>query len=180
MTTLFADSSGEAHERMPLLVVTVIGAIKGAKRSRAVLRGCPLKHRHEGNALPTQCNAVIGQYMPDDHEEAEARLTVAARGSWVGMAPLDVAVVVEVETWHDRPARLRRTKDRCSGVVPYVGKPDADNVAKLVLDAFSKAGVWSDDTRVSTLTVRRRYVPLDAAGLPIGVERTIVRVWEEA
>lgn len=34
-------------------------------------------------------------------------------------------------------------------------KPDVDNVAKLVLDALSKAGAWDDDSQVTTLIVRK-------------------------
>src|SRR4249919_2800860 len=36
-------------------------------------------------------------------------------------------------------------------------KPDADNYAKPVMDAMTKAGVWHDDCQVGCLTVRKQW-----------------------
>lgn len=38
----------------------------------------------------------------------------------------------------------------------YTGKPDADNIAKLVMDAL-KDVAWTDDAQVAIVTVARRY-----------------------
>lgn len=117
------------------------------------------------------------QYKQDSHVEAEERVRRAAAEAWAGRPPLDVPVRVEITTWHARPGRLRTAKRWANdGTRPYVGKPDADNVAKLILDGMTKAGVWVDDTRVAELLVRRMYLPLDAERLPVGVERVGVVV----
>jgi Holliday junction resolvase RusA-like endonuclease len=39
----------------------------------------------------------------------------------------------------------------------HVSKPDADNLAKLVLDVLSRLGWWGDDAQVSTLIAHKRY-----------------------
>ena len=41
---------------------------------------------------------------------------------------------------------------------PWPGKPDVDNVAKLVLDALVDAGLLSDDSIVQSLSVKKMYV----------------------
>jgi Holliday junction resolvase RusA-like endonuclease len=39
----------------------------------------------------------------------------------------------------------------------FTGKPDADNLAKAVMDALTSLGVWTDDSLVVTLIARKRY-----------------------
>ena len=138
---------------------TVLGKPQGARRHRTGRRG-----------------GKVVTYHADDHVAAEASVAHQAWAAWGQRPALDEAVSVEIETWHARPADLRRRKDRGSGPLPFLGKPDADNVAKLVLDALTKAGVWRDDTRVSDLVVRRRYLPLDQDGHEVGEPRTSVVV----
>ena len=146
----------------PALSIVVHGAPQGARRHRAAKRG----------------NRVV-TFHADEHVAAEATFVHAAHVEWHGRPALDEPVTVEIETFHARPARLRRKADRGSPALPFVGKPDGDNVAKLVLDALTKAGVWRDDTRVADLVVRRRYLPLDGEGNEVGVPRTsvVVRRW---
>jgi Holliday junction resolvase RusA-like endonuclease len=142
-----------------LLVMTAHGKPKGAQRHRAFRRGAHLVMAHA-----------------PDHLDAEERIRRTAAEAWQGRQPIDVPVVVEIGTWHARPKALCRKRDHGARPSPYMGKPDADNVAKLVMDALTKAGVWTDDTRVADLVVRRRYLGLDEAGLPEGVERVEVVV----
>jgi Holliday junction resolvase RusA-like endonuclease len=137
----------------PVLHVVVHGTPKGAQRHRSFVRG----------------GRVATHHAPD-HIDAEERIRRVAAEAWAGQPPLDVAVELEVVTWHARPARLRRKKDAGDIARPYTAKPDADNVAKLVMDALTKAAIWTDDTRVADLVVRRRYLPLDSQALPIGGE----------
>lgn len=44
---------------------------------------------------------------------------------------------------------------------PCLAKPDADNVAKAMLDALTRCGVYADDQRVSALTVITWYAAAD-------------------
>lgn len=84
-------------------------------------------------------------------------------------APAGVPVTVRILTTRPMP------KSRPKRIVtePDVYKPDADNIAKLVLDALNGIA-WSDDTQVTGLYVykcdRMRNL----------IERTCVEVeWEE-
>ena len=40
---------------------------------------------------------------------------------------------------------------------PRGKKPDADNLAKSILDGLTKGGAWKDDGCVATLIVRKKY-----------------------
>ena len=39
----------------------------------------------------------------------------------------------------------------------HTSKPDADNLAKAVLDCITQLGFWKDDSQVASLDVRKRY-----------------------
>ena len=123
----------------------VFGAPQGARRHRVARRG-----------------ANVVAYHGSDHVTAEERLRAACLVASQG-ARFAGPVMVHVRTVHARPARLRRRADRCKRT-RYTGKPDADNVAKLVMDACTLAGVWRDDTCVATLVVERWYAHLDEDG----------------
>lgn len=72
-------------------------------------------------------------------------------------APRGAEVEVDVKAWGELP------KCRRKGVAaePFTAKPDADNLAKLVLDALNpsaregRAGAWRDDAQVTRLDVRK-------------------------
>lgn len=49
------------------------------------------------------------------------------------------------------------TKDKTRWGQPHTFRPDADNLAKLVLDAMMKAGLLADDSIVSSLLVRKTW-----------------------
>jgi Holliday junction resolvase RusA-like endonuclease len=147
----------------PLLDITVPGTPKGAKRHRVAIRG-------KGE------NRWAQTYHDDDHIAAEERIRRAAADTWGSRPKLDEPLVLEITTWHLRPSDLKKKRDASSGPRPVPRKPDSDNLAKLVMDAITKAGVWADDNRVSDLVVRKRYLPLDERSVEVGVERTEVRV----
>lgn len=70
--------------------------------------------------------------------------------------PLLGAVGVSVLAIHKRPGRLCRQRDP-RGRVFATTKPDIDNIAKLVMDALSKAGIYGDDTQVVRLRAESWY-----------------------
>lgn len=39
----------------------------------------------------------------------------------------------------------------------HTSKPDADNLAKAVLDCITQLGFWRDDAQVAALDVRKKY-----------------------
>lgn len=147
------------------LEVVVVGKPRGAKRPHVT------RNRHTGDVLVLTA---------DSHVEHEERIRMAAElaqggplGAW---QPLEGIVAVELTAWFTRPGKLRRVKDRGSPPMPYRGKPDADNIGKLAMDALTRAGTYRDDTQVADLVVRRRYLALDLEGNDVGLERTEIRV----
>lgn len=147
--------------RRPALHVVIPGDPCGAMRPRAVSIGGHARvhtHARHGRSEAYLVEHLV-QGLPPDH------------------VALDEPVSVLIRTYHARPKRLQRRADE--GVAAwYTGKPDADNVAKLVMDAATKAGVWVDDTRVAVLTVERRYVGHPSA--PGDVPRVELTLWRTA
>lgn len=135
---------------MPSLTFLVPGPPQGARRHRMARRGAGLR-----------------AYHGEEQTTAEAAVTHAARQAMAleGWTTTSAPVLVEILSEHHRPGRLCRKMDRGGPCLPFAAKPDADNVAKLVMDGCTKAGVWTDDTVVSDLVVRRRYVALDSDGV---------------
>jgi len=80
--------------------------------------------------------------------------------------PLGTALAVDVTAVFARPAYASRLSKRdgsllgghCEGRYPHTAKPDADNVAKAVLDALSDW--WGDDAQVADLNVSKRVAAL--------------------
>jgi len=66
-----------------------------------------------------------------------------------------------------RPKSHRRTNGELKPTAPlaHTGKPDADNLAKAVLDALTQlGGFWRDDSQVSSLQILKLYTT--ERGLP--------------
>jgi Holliday junction resolvase RusA-like endonuclease len=62
---------------------------------------------------------------------------------------------------------------KASAPVCHVSKPDADNLAKLVLDRITRDGrIWRDDSQVALLRVDKFWAITDARiGVYVSVER---------
>jgi Holliday junction resolvase RusA-like endonuclease len=58
--------------------------------------------------------------------------------------------------------------------LPHATKPDADNIAKSVLDAVEKAGIISDDKRIALLTIGKHYAMIHEE------PRVEIRIWSLA
>jgi Holliday junction resolvase RusA-like endonuclease len=65
---------------------------------------------------------------------------------------------------------------KASAPVCHVSKPDADNLAKLVLDRITRGGrIWRDDSQVAKLRVEKYWAITDARmGVYVSVERFVV------
>jgi Holliday junction resolvase RusA-like endonuclease len=105
-------------------------------------------------------------------------------------APIDSPLQVDIVSVHERPQRLiprnmggtmsepgAKRVAQSLGVprrrLPFVGKPDIDNIAKIVLDSLTKGGVMTDDTRVASLVCSKVYTALrhDSPGVEVAVWR---------
>jgi Holliday junction resolvase RusA-like endonuclease len=62
---------------------------------------------------------------------------------------------------------------KASAPVCHVSKPDADNLAKLVLDRITRGGrIWRDDSQVAKLSVHKFWAITDARiGVYVSVQR---------
>lgn len=46
---------------------------------------------------------------------------------------------------------------RAGLLIPMDVRPDVDNLAKMMLDAASAAGLWRDDSQITTLMIRKSW-----------------------
>lgn len=90
-------------------------------------------------------------YTPTATSDAMAQVQAAFLGTGApkapGGAPVSVSIRTERRLPTGRPGRV--------GGEPDVVRPDADNVAKLVLDALNGVA-WEDDAQVTALSVVKR------------------------
>jgi Holliday junction resolvase RusA-like endonuclease len=80
---------------------------------------------------------------------------------------LEQGVAVELDFFMPRPNSHYKTNGNLTDRAPgnwHLQKPDADNLAKAVLDALSQIGAWEDDDQVCELTVRKLWEVADGIG----------------
>lgn len=114
-------------------------------------------------------------YMPPEHRAWMDAAVAALREQYLGV-PIACPVSVEIVAYWTTPkARPRwcnletwRNREATSGI-PYATKPDADNVAKMVLDALVDARILVDDAIVVELNVMKRAIP-EAAWVEVWIE----------
>lgn len=131
----------------------VRGLPKGQPRPRAFVRG--------------------GKARVHDPSTAEGwkSAVVAAGAEHRPTSPIEGPIVVELEFFMPRPARLLRKKDPAEAI-PHTAKPDIDNLTKAVLDALTHDGWWRDDSQVIKLEVSKYYAPKDEhAGASVYIEQ---------
>lgn len=123
----------------PVLEIVIPGAPVGASRPRVVR----LK------------NGKSHTFISDKSVSWEEHARQQAVAAW-GRSALAGPVGVSILSIHKRPGRLLRKRDP-RGRVFACCKPDLDNIAKLVMDALSKAGIYGDDTQVVRLRAESWY-----------------------
>jgi Holliday junction resolvase RusA-like endonuclease len=123
-----------------------------------VVRGKPVP-QGSLRALPGKGRAVGRIVMPQSPELIAWRSIVAfsARRAWRRPPVRDEPVAIALDFYLHRPASTKRA-------YPHA-KPDADKLARGVLDALS-AVIYHDDAQVVDLLVRKRY---GEPGVTVGV-----------
>ena len=66
---------------------------------------------------------------------------------------------ISIKAFFRVPVSLSKKKREALFGTQHTKKPDADNIAKIILDACSD--LWEDDSQVDTLIVRKRYIAND-------------------
>lgn len=93
--------------------------------------------------------------------ESAASSAFAMQAKIYGLSePYDCPLRVRIRAVKSRPKALRRKKDP-DGLLLAPVKPDADNIAKAVLDAAQKARVMVDDALIVSLTIETLYCERD-------------------
>ena len=165
------------------LHLTWHGPPKGQPRARATRRG-----------------AFVRMYTPDTAKAMKdgirtLAMEAMARGEWQHTTgPVEVVITAHFERPASHFRRVRGTDVLKQGAPIYHDqKPDADNVAKAVMDsvgprqrvdrvartalaalgpAGSWPGVWDDDKRVAVLTVSKVYAsPRNGPSVDVSVRR---------
>jgi Holliday junction resolvase RusA-like endonuclease len=99
---------------------------------------------------------------------AELRVGWALANAWK-LPPIDTAltlwVVVRVAVPDSKSKKFRA--DALANIIKPVGKPDVDNIAKLVGDGGNGV-IWKDDSRICELLIHRIYS--ETPGLTITVD----------
>lgn len=93
-----------------------------------------------------------------------------AKATWLAIVeqykpakPLRGAVKVSITvTWH-----------RKRGLEPKTTRPDLDNVAKLLLDAMTRAEYWKDDSQVYDLRLTKFNGPLPGVAVVVLQEQEV-------
>lgn len=96
-------------------------------------------------------------YTDDKTRAYEHEIRNAALDA-IGCDPFEGPVSVEIRAFLKTPKSVSRTKlaEMLMGFLKPTKKPDADNIAKAVLDGMSGVA-YEDDTQVTTLIVRKRW-----------------------
>lgn len=124
-----------------MIELFVKGLPKGQPRARAFSRG--------GKA---------GTYNPGTADEWKNRIADAWQAS--RNPPMqDLPLLTFMEFYMPRPKSHLKKDGSIKPTAPhfFTGKPDADNLAKAVLDILTQVNAWRDDSLVVDCRVIKRY-----------------------
>lgn len=133
-----------------MLTITIPGELRGKGRPRFSSRG-----------------GFARAYTDAKTASAETWVRACAVGAACG-TPIAGPVAVRLDVGVGVPASWSKRKraDALAGAVWPTGKPDLDNVLKLVGDALNGI-VWADDRQIVRAEVTRRYAETPAAILTV-------------
>lgn len=116
----------------------------------------------------TRRGAFVRMYTPDTADEMKdgirtLAMEAMARGEWKHTTgPVEVVITA---CFHRPASHFRRVRGtdflKQGSLIYHDQKPDADNVAKAVMDALGSTatwgGIWADDKQVAALTAIKLY-----------------------
>lgn len=127
-----------------MLMFTVKGLPKAQPRAKAAKRG-----------------AFVRVYDPGTADEWKLLVRDAANKAWQsnGKAVVFKPLSMVMSFAMPRPKGHYRSNGTLKSNAPRFcsTKPDADNLAKAVMDALTNLGIWHDDAQVCVLSVEKLY-----------------------
>ena len=101
---------------------------------------------------------VAVSYTPNQTRAEQGAIKWFANVAMQGCAPLEGPLDLRVYAYMPIPASWSAKKQAAalSGLIFPTGKPDWDNIAKLVADAVNNL-IWRDDAQVVEAIVSKRY-----------------------
>lgn len=107
------------------------------------------RHKHSGKVVVVEKSKAVKPWR-EDVRQALLDDTGHAR------VRFDGPVHVQLEFVMPRPKSMPKTR----ATPPHTKKPDADKLARAILDAVTSAGVWVDDSHVVDLHATKRTAEL--------------------
>ena len=113
-----------------------------------------VKGEPKGKSRPRFGNGRV--YTPSKTTQYETLVGLSYRNSARGYK-FTSPVRVTVRAYHKPPKKSKKVvEDMLNGRILPTKRPDADNVAKIVLDGLNNVA-WDDDTQVVDMMVTKRY-----------------------
>ena len=146
------------ERKMSTLAFTITGEPKGQPRPRAFAR--------------KMGNVHVARFYDSDVADAWKRAVMLAiikaanAHKWtLTLRPVAMSMCFSLP----RPKSHFGAKGlKASAPVHHSGKPDADNLAKLVMDQITKSGrVWKDDSQVVSLTAHKIWASGNESGCSV-------------
>jgi Holliday junction resolvase RusA-like endonuclease len=119
---------------MPAISFNVDGIPKGQPRPKAFSRG-----------------GIASVYDPGTAEGWKGCIVMAGRDKRPE-TPIEQPITLKIVFYMPRPKSMEGKKF-ASEAIPCTKKPDADNMAKAVMDCLTQDGWWRDDSYVYRLVV---------------------------
>jgi Holliday junction resolvase RusA-like endonuclease len=95
-------------------------------------------------------------YTPENTRNAEAMIRDLASQAMKGLAVFDGPVEMYVNVWRITPPSW--PKKRRAAAKFITGKPDADNILKIISDSLNRV-VYLDDSQIAVAHIQRRWHP---------------------
>ena len=105
-------------------------------------------------------------------------LVASAAKPFLSAAPIEGPLSLSLSFRFARPKSHFTSKGALtkSARETHTTKPDADNLAKAVMDALTDVGLWRDDTQITQLSVEKDYcLPGESEGLTLTLSRRLGR-----
>jgi Holliday junction resolvase RusA-like endonuclease len=129
-----------------LIKIVIPGAPRGKGRARS-----RIVRTKEGKQF-------VSQYTPAQTRSEEGAVRMFAQLAMEGEPPIEGPIELRIAAYFPVPPSWSKKRGAMAlrGEIMHVGRPDLDNVVKLVSDGM-KAIVWRDDSQVVTLSAWKKY-----------------------